>query len=64
MADHLATQNVSAARYTINGYGESQPIASNETVEGKAQNRRVEVAFYANEKLKKVAIEKQARRKS
>jgi len=58
VGDHLATQNVNPARFTINGYGESQPIATNETAEGKAQNRRVEVAIYANEKLKKVAMEK------
>lgn len=58
VANYLAIQNVNPARFTIMGYGESQPIASNETVEGRAQNRRVEVAIYANKKLKKVAKEK------
>jgi outer membrane protein OmpA-like peptidoglycan-associated protein len=58
VANYLATQNVNPTRFTIMGYGESQPIVSNETVEGRAQNRRVEVAIYANEKLKKVAAEK------
>jgi len=58
VANYLATQNVNPSRFTIMGYGESQPIASNETSEGRAQNRRVEVAIYANEKLKKAAIKK------
>jgi outer membrane protein OmpA-like peptidoglycan-associated protein len=58
VANYLATQNVNPTRFTIMGYGESQPIASNETSEGRSQNRRVEVAIYANEKLKKVAKEK------
>ena len=58
VANYLATQNVNPTRFTIMGYGESQPIAGNETVEGRAQNRRVEVAIFANDKLKKVAKEK------
>ncbi|UCH06785.1 MAG: OmpA family protein, partial [Deltaproteobacteria bacterium] len=58
VANYLATQKVNPTRFTIMGYGESQPIAGNETVEGRAQNRRVEVAIFANDKLKKVAKQK------
>ena len=58
VADYLMTQNVSDMRFTVEGDGQSQPIVSNDTAEGRAQNRRVEVAIWANEKLKKVASEK------
>ena len=55
----LVMNGVTGVRMTTMGYGESQPIADNETVEGKQANRRVEVAIMANEDLKKAA-EKQA----
>jgi outer membrane protein OmpA-like peptidoglycan-associated protein len=58
VSDYLFVQNINAERFTVNGYGKSDPIASNDTVDGRAQNRRVEVAIWANEKLKKVAQEK------
>jgi outer membrane protein OmpA-like peptidoglycan-associated protein len=58
VANQLATEGVNATRFTIMGYGELQPIADNETDAGRALNRRVEVAIYANDKLKKVAQEK------
>ena len=58
VANYLASQNVTRARFTTEGYGKSDPIASNETAEGRSQNRRVEVAIWANEKLKKVAKDK------
>ena len=58
VANYLATQNVNRARFATDGYGKTDPIASNETAEGRAQNRRVEVAIWANEKLKKVAKDK------
>jgi outer membrane protein OmpA-like peptidoglycan-associated protein len=58
VANFLAEDGVLASRFTIMGYGESQPIADNATDEGRALNRRVEVAIYANEELKKIAKER------
>jgi outer membrane protein OmpA-like peptidoglycan-associated protein len=52
------TRNVDSARFTVKGCGKSDPVASNDTADGRAQNRRVEAAIWANEKLKKVAREK------
>jgi flagellar motor protein MotB len=34
---------VDGRRFSVNGYGEAQPIASNATEAGRAQNRRVEI---------------------
>lgn len=55
---YLAKYSVDASRLISQAYGETQPVADNETVEGRQQNRRVEVAIYANDKLKKVAEKK------
>ena len=41
--DYLVNHGVSADRMTWKGYGELQPIATNDTEEGKARNRRTEL---------------------
>ena len=43
VAQYLVNRNVLADRLYVDGRGESQPVASNATAEGKAQNRRVEI---------------------
>ena len=48
-AAYLASQGVARSRIAASGKGESEPIATNDTDAGQAQNRRVEVAIYASE---------------
>jgi outer membrane protein OmpA-like peptidoglycan-associated protein len=55
VADYTKSLGVVGARISTIGRGETNPVASNETVDGRAQNRRVEVAIFANEKMKKAA---------
>ncbi len=43
VADYLAGHGVQPQRIATRGYGESQPVASNDTDAGRAANRRVEV---------------------
>jgi len=40
---YLVSQGVPAARLTTRSYGETRPVASNDTDEGRALNRRVEL---------------------
>lgn len=41
--NYLVSRGVSPSRLTTRGYGESDPVATNETDSGRAQNRRVEL---------------------
>ena len=55
VANSTIAKGVASSRVTTQGYGSTQPVGDNTTVEGKQANRRVEVAIYANEKMKKAA---------
>jgi len=52
---YLVTKDVSNSRLTGTGYGELDPIASNETLEGRTLNRRVEIVIVADKKLQRAA---------
>jgi outer membrane protein OmpA-like peptidoglycan-associated protein len=43
VSSYLATRGVAPARIGTQGFGASQPVASNATIEGRQQNRRVEI---------------------
>ena len=53
--DFLVQQQVKDSRITTKGYGETQPLQTNETQAGRSSNRRVEVAIFANVAMKKLA---------
>lgn len=55
VAGAATARGVATERISTQGYGSSQPVADNSTAEGRQANRRVEIAIYANDKMKKAA---------
>ncbi|WP_242133933.1 OmpA family protein [Aestuariivivens marinum] len=49
--NYFTNNEVSSSRLTTNWFGETQPMYDNSTVEGRAKNRRVNVAILPNEKM-------------
>jgi outer membrane protein OmpA-like peptidoglycan-associated protein len=52
VADFLASQGISRSRLMTEAFGESQPKYPNDSEENRSQNRRVELAIYANDEMK------------
>jgi outer membrane protein OmpA-like peptidoglycan-associated protein len=59
VTNELAGHNVLISRLNMMGYGPDQPVEPNTSPVGRQANRRVDLAIYANDELKKAA-EKQA----
>ncbi|OAD44730.1 OmpA family protein [Polaribacter atrinae] len=49
--EYLTTKGLENARFETKGLGVNDPIATNETAEGRSKNRRVEFAIVANEQM-------------
>jgi outer membrane protein OmpA-like peptidoglycan-associated protein len=56
VSNELTSTGISKNRIKVKGKGETQPSETNETDLGRSQNRRVEIAIYANKKMKAAAI--------
>ncbi|MFP4571856.1 MAG: OmpA family protein [Desulfobacterales bacterium] len=48
VAEYLRTKDINISSLTAEGYGESRPVATNETAEGREENRRVEIRITAD----------------
>ena len=55
VSDYAMYQGINSSRLSIVGLGENEPVASNDTADGKQLNRRVEIAIYASEEMKAAA---------
>lgn len=55
VATYLRNRGLAPSRIVTRGYGETAPVAANETESGRAQNRRVNFLITANEKMKQEA---------
>jgi OOP family OmpA-OmpF porin len=58
VAAYIEEQGIDASRITATGEGEENPVATNDTAEGRAMNRRVEATIPGFEYTEEVQVEK------
>lgn len=51
VADYLKYKGVASSRFKIQAFGETRPVADNDTAENRAKNRRVEIGVAANKEM-------------
>ena len=51
VANYLKTKGVTGNRFKVEAFGETRPRFENDTKEGQAKNRRVEIGVAANEQM-------------
>lgn len=56
VTNYLVSDGIASSRFETLWYGETQPKYDNATAEGRAKNRRVNVAIVPNDKMKNEAI--------
>ena len=57
----MTDAGIDTANMTARGYGESQPIASNDTDEGREENRRIEFRLLSDSPVRRLALDPPAR---
>ena len=61
VAAYLRANNIKSSRVTTKGFGESAPKYSNDSEDGRSNNRRVDFLITANEKMKEDAKKEAAK---
>jgi outer membrane protein OmpA-like peptidoglycan-associated protein len=54
--EFLVSRGITGTRIRAKGYGEKQPLTANDTEAARQVNRRLEIAIYANEEFKNMAM--------
>ncbi|SMF62502.1 OmpA family protein [Trinickia caryophylli] len=60
----IDASGIPATQFAIQGYGDTRPIAGNETADGRARNRRVEITLIPDEANNRLPVETDSSREN